>query len=74
MDVDVKDLSPQFRRAVLDASAADRRPGDPARLVAASARARTELGWQPRFPELKSIVGHAWAWHQAHPHGYGEGE
>ncbi len=54
--------------------AAERRPGDPARLVAASARARAELGWQPRYPEIKSIVGHAWAWHQAHPDGYPAGE
>jgi len=52
--------------------AADRRPGDPARLIAASERARTELGWWPRYAELKSIVGHAWTWHEAHPHGYGE--
>lgn len=39
-----------------------RRPGDPAVLVADSARARAELGWQPRFPELSDIVRHVWAW------------
>lgn len=47
-----------------------RRPGDPPRLVAASQKARTELGWNPRFPSLESIVHSAWAWHQAHPDGY----
>jgi UDP-glucose 4-epimerase len=49
-----------------------RRPGDPPRLVAAAERARTELGWQPRFPGLREIVASAWAWHQAHPHGYAD--
>lgn len=43
---------------------APRRAGDPARLVADSARARDVLGWQPRFAELRTIVEHAWAWEQ----------
>ncbi len=52
---------------------APRRPGDPARLVANSTRARAELGWVPRFPELRDILQSAWDWHQAHPAGYGDG-
>jgi UDP-glucose 4-epimerase len=47
-----------------------RRAGDPAALVAASGRLRSETGWSPRFPELEDIVRTAWAWHQAHPRGY----
>lgn len=47
-----------------------RRPGDPAMLVADSAAARGELGWQPRYPDLKTIVSHAWQWHRTHPKGY----
>jgi UDP-glucose 4-epimerase len=38
-----------------------RREGDPARLVADSTLARRELGWRPQFPELETIVDHAWA-------------
>ncbi len=49
---------------------AARRPGDPDRLVAAAERARTVLGWNPEHSNLESIVESAWAWHQAHPHGY----
>ena len=49
---------------------APRRPGDPAVLYAAPHKARAELGWQPRFPDLESIVRTAWAWHRMHPHGY----
>jgi UDP-glucose 4-epimerase len=41
-----------------------RRPGDPARLVASSERAKRELGWQPRFPQLDQILASAWEWHQ----------
>lgn len=47
-----------------------RRPGDAVRVVAAADKIRRELGWQPRFPDLESIVESAWRWHQAHPHGY----
>jgi UDP-glucose 4-epimerase len=47
-----------------------RRPGDPAALVAASDRIRDELGWRPR-KGLEEMIADAWAWHQAHPDGYG---
>jgi len=39
-----------------------RRAGDPARLVADASRARMELGWQPQYPDLSTILAHAWAW------------
>ncbi len=48
----------------------ERRPGDPARLVASSERIRQELGWQPRYPDLRTIVATAWEWHRRHPNGY----
>jgi len=41
---------------------APRRAGDPARIVAASDRARAALGWQPRFDDISTIVTHALAW------------
>ena len=40
----------------------ERRPGDPARLVADSRRAQTELGWVPQYADLATIVEHAWRW------------
>lgn len=49
---------------------APRRPGDPARLVASSERARKEFGWTPRIPELERIIASAWEWMQSHPNGY----
>jgi len=37
-----------------------RREGDPPALVAASQKLRTELGWSPRYANLREIVEHAW--------------
>jgi UDP-glucose 4-epimerase len=51
---------------------APRRPGDPPRLVAASQKIRSELGWEPRKPQLEGIVADAWAFASAHPRGYSE--
>ena len=41
---------------------APRRPGDPARVVAAADRARAMLDWRPQFDDLETIVRHALAW------------
>jgi len=51
---------------------APRRAGDPPILVASSERIRRELGWRPRYHELRSIVETAWHWHQSHPKGYND--
>jgi UDP-glucose 4-epimerase len=50
----------------------ERRPGDPAILVASSAKIKRELHWQPQYPSLDDIVRSAWEWFRAHPNGYGE--
>ncbi|AXI79146.1 UDP-glucose 4-epimerase GalE [Peterkaempfera bronchialis] len=44
----------------IPAVAAERRPGDPAVLVASAERARAVLGWRPRRTELDGIVADAW--------------
>jgi UDP-glucose 4-epimerase len=49
-----------------------RRPGDPARLVAASDKIQRELGWQPKFQNIDAIIESAWRWHQKFPNGYGD--
>lgn len=40
----------------------DRRPGDPAELVANSFLARVKLGWEPKFPDLETMIRHSWTW------------
>lgn len=49
-----------------------RRPGDPARLVASSEKAKRELGWKPIYTSIEEIVASAWEWHEANPNGYEE--
>jgi UDP-glucose-4-epimerase GalE len=51
---------------------APRRPGDPPSLVASSDKIRRELGWSPRFTELRAIIETSWRWHSTHPRGYGD--
>ena len=46
----------------INAIDSDKRPGDPATLVADAALAREELGWKPRHDDLAEIIGHAWGW------------
>jgi len=52
---------------------ADRRPGDPAVLVASSERIQRVLGWKPRFADLETILRTAWEWHRQYPYGYERG-
>ncbi len=49
---------------------APRRPGDPARLIACSDRARKMLGWKPQFESADKIIESAWEWQLKHPDGY----
>jgi UDP-glucose 4-epimerase len=51
---------------------ADRRQGDPAKLVASSEKAMKELGWKPKYNQLESIITSAWNWYQKFPNGYSD--
>ncbi len=50
-----------------------RRAGDPPALVASSQKLREQLGWQPRYPSLRSMVESAWAWYQIDRENQGHG-
>lgn len=54
----------------IPAKVCERRAGDPAKLVAASAKARKELGWKPQFENVEAMISSAWKWHQGHPMGF----
>ncbi len=41
-----------------------RRAGDPPRLVASAGKAKSELGWTPRFQNMEEIIATAWNWEQ----------
>lgn len=56
----------------IPAQFAPRRPGDPPILVANADRARSLLGWAPRYVDVNEIVSTAWNWHRHHPRGYAD--
>lgn len=49
------------------------RVGDPPTLIADASRAKTLLGWEPKYPDIESIIQTAWGWHSTHPNGYRSG-
>jgi UDP-glucose 4-epimerase len=67
---EVIELSAEIAGRKIMSVTGPRRPGDPARLVASSDKIKRELGWSPKFPELKTIIKTAWDWHSSHPKGY----
>ncbi|WP_058303509.1 UDP-glucose 4-epimerase GalE [Gorillibacterium timonense] len=54
----------------IPAKAEARRAGDPAELIASSAKAERELGWVRKMDRLEDIIASAWKWHREHPSGY----
>ena len=50
-----------------------RRAGDPPALVADASKIRRELGWTPKYDNLRAIVETAWNWHKTHPDGFATG-
>ncbi len=50
----------------------DRRPGDAPILTSDAAKAKSELGWKPKFPDLEKIIETAWKWHNKYPNGYSD--
>jgi UDP-glucose 4-epimerase len=67
---EVVEAAREVTGAEIPTAEVERRPGDPAVLVAANDRISTELGWAPRKPELATMIADAWAWRRAHPRGY----
>lgn len=48
----------------------ERRPGDPAMLIASSDKAKNILGWKPKRTSIDIIIQDAWNWHSKYPNGY----
>jgi UDP-glucose 4-epimerase len=67
---EVIDIARQVTGHPIPVVETDRRPGDAPILVASAEKINHELGWRPSHPDLKDIIGSAWAWHSTHPDGY----
>ena len=46
------------------AEMADRRLGDPAKLIASSKKIKDKLGWEPKYTNIEDIIRSAWNWHK----------
>ncbi|MFB6465536.1 UDP-glucose 4-epimerase GalE [Cytobacillus sp. Hz8] len=69
----VKEIIDSARRVTkhsIPAQVAERRAGDPSKLIASSDKAKKILGWVPKRTSVEKIIEDAWNWHQAHPNGY----
>ena len=69
---EIIDVAREVTGTDIPVTVAPRRPGDPPQLISDSTEARRVLGWTPQHDDIQSIVGSAWAWRKAHPHGYDE--
>jgi UDP-glucose 4-epimerase len=54
----------------IETSQSGRRAGDPDRLIASSEKIKRELGWTLQYPELETIISHAWKVHSRNPNGF----
>lgn len=61
---EVIDTAKQVTSKEIPITECHRRGGDPAVLIGSASKAKEILGWQPKYPELKAIIKHAWDWHQ----------
>ncbi|MCL2216907.1 MAG: UDP-glucose 4-epimerase GalE [Defluviitaleaceae bacterium] len=69
----VKEVIETFEKVIgrtIPKEVANRRPGDPAVLIAGSEKAMTKLNWQPKYNSLETIISTAWNWHSKNPYGY----
>ncbi len=69
---DVIDTARKVTGHPIPAVETHRRAGDPAQLIASSAKAKEILGWKPCHDSLEEIIASAWNWHKNHPNGYSE--
>jgi len=63
---EVVEVAREVTGAELPVEVAPRRDGDPATLVASSARARADLGWVPEKNTLADMIGDAWEFYRTH--------
>jgi UDP-glucose-4-epimerase GalE len=68
---EVIDVVRQVSGREFDVVEARRRPGDPPALVGSADRIRRELGWEPRYSDIRQVVETAWRWHSRNPDGFG---
>lgn len=67
---EVVELAREVTGVNIKAVVTDRRPGDPAILIATSEKIQRELKWNPKYNDLRTIIQTAWEWHKNNPDGF----
>lgn len=62
---EVIDTARKVTKCEIPTQTGHRRAGDPPRLVGDATQIRNELGWEPVFSDLTSIIATAWKWHKS---------
>lgn len=62
------DFAKQITAKQIKVIQAERRPGDPAKLVADASLAKKVLKWSPKYSNLEEIIEHAWKWEVRQSH------
>lgn len=73
----VKEMIDSAREATseeINVVVGERRAGDPAKLIASNEKAKKILGWEPKYTDVKDVIGTAWNWHKKHPNGFEDRE
>jgi UDP-glucose 4-epimerase len=69
---EVIDVAREVTGINIKAKVVDRRPGDPATLIASSEKIKNDLKWNPKLYDLSKIIETAWNWHKNNPNGFNE--
>ena len=67
---EIVDVARKVTNHLIPAEIKERRPGDPAILIASSEKARKTLKWSPKYNQIDKIITDAWTWHKKNPNGY----
>lgn len=62
---DIIEAAERISGKPISAEIAARRPGDPAKLIASSAKAQETLGWKARYSDIDTIISTTWKTYQA---------
>jgi UDP-glucose 4-epimerase len=68
---EVIDAARRVTGRAISVQIAQRRAGDPPALYASGEKAARALGWTPRYPDIESMIAHAWNWHRQQPCAHG---
>ncbi len=67
---EVLEMARKITSKKIPAKIKPRRIGDPPILIASSNKIKKELGWQPKYSDLETIIKTAWQFYQNYPKGF----